>query len=552
MGGQEGNRGYLYQGIASIFNSCLENDWDYISVEHTTENDKVDITLIDEKGIIKKAIQVKSSVNLFGKSEIIKWIKALIDDIDAQKYCLTIIGICDNPANVFIKSIDKFYTSKLDEESSTSIIGCEKMLTENNIEVILLPFDKSNLLRVVRDSMNQFLYSKGYQISYAALEQLTLALISLLMLIGTKGEKICKLDYETKILEWISLTAGNELKKIGTISKLALFAYDIKQRDFQDTFRAYRIPDLPSFISYKEQLLSEGKILIEKIAAIKLSAFNLIIMSYPVVNLNKADFRKLYEPQKAEFPEKEKERRKIQIKKYWNINVEDDFFFVGDLIRKYKTLNEIEFEGTEIQKNKYNFLSELTYCIFVLECIDILSNSMEDVLVLPLCIKNIGCIVDKNITITIPSETEDYNLYKVNKDAFGDNKDILNAIADTLVDEKILEAIFKVQPNEDVNIEESQIGYYKPLSLQYPFNRRTEYDLDDLINEMSLYQAQINSSGNISCTISNLRPSESKWLATYMMVVSKKTDFKINYTILSENSGDKQKGELSVLISPKA
>ena len=46
MGGQQGSRGYLYQGIGSIFNACTETSWVKISVEYTTPHDKVDIALI--------------------------------------------------------------------------------------------------------------------------------------------------------------------------------------------------------------------------------------------------------------------------------------------------------------------------------------------------------------------------------------------------------------------------------------------------------------------------------------------------------------------------
>lgn len=50
MGGQQGSRGYLYQGIVSIFNACAESSWDTISVEYTTPNDKVDIALMSDIG----------------------------------------------------------------------------------------------------------------------------------------------------------------------------------------------------------------------------------------------------------------------------------------------------------------------------------------------------------------------------------------------------------------------------------------------------------------------------------------------------------------------
>ena len=43
MGGKEGGRGYLYQGIVAVLEALRRNDWDRIYIEFPTEGDKVDI-----------------------------------------------------------------------------------------------------------------------------------------------------------------------------------------------------------------------------------------------------------------------------------------------------------------------------------------------------------------------------------------------------------------------------------------------------------------------------------------------------------------------------
>ena len=45
MGGKEGGRGYLYQGIVAVLEALRRNDWDRIYIEFPTEGDKVDIAL---------------------------------------------------------------------------------------------------------------------------------------------------------------------------------------------------------------------------------------------------------------------------------------------------------------------------------------------------------------------------------------------------------------------------------------------------------------------------------------------------------------------------
>ena len=79
MGGKEGGRGYLYQGIVAVLEALRRNDWDRIYIEFPTEGDKVDIAL-KSADTITDAIQVKSTVNSFSKGDISKWLKDIITD----------------------------------------------------------------------------------------------------------------------------------------------------------------------------------------------------------------------------------------------------------------------------------------------------------------------------------------------------------------------------------------------------------------------------------------------------------------------------------------
>ena len=84
MGGKEGGRGYLYQGIVAVLEALERPDWDRIYVEFPTEGDKVDIALRNA-GEITDAIQVKSTVNSFEKGELSKWLADIIADYPCQR-----------------------------------------------------------------------------------------------------------------------------------------------------------------------------------------------------------------------------------------------------------------------------------------------------------------------------------------------------------------------------------------------------------------------------------------------------------------------------------
>lgn len=203
MGGQEGNRGYIYQGIISIFNACTEKDWGKISVEYTTANDKVDIALIDDSDSILTAIQVKSSINLFSKEDILCWLTELMNDVSSKVYKLILIGNCQEKANIFIKSIDKYYENKMDKEAITSINGFDKHLEDKIVNIILMPFNKEHLMGIIRDSLNQFISLKNFNIDYHTLELISFALISYNVFLGTEGKTVSRNEYENNIIRWI-------------------------------------------------------------------------------------------------------------------------------------------------------------------------------------------------------------------------------------------------------------------------------------------------------------------------------------------------------------
>ena len=181
MGGQQGSRGYLYQGIVSIFSSFAEEDWNKISVEYTTANDKVDIAFLSNQESVLRAVQVKSSINLFTKENIISWLTDLMNDVSAKEYQLILIGNCQTSANNLIKSIDKFRSNTLDKEARKCLGTLDKQIIGKNIKILLLPFDESHLMGVIRDTLNRFISLQGYIIDYTSLEKLCYALLSLHM-----------------------------------------------------------------------------------------------------------------------------------------------------------------------------------------------------------------------------------------------------------------------------------------------------------------------------------------------------------------------------------
>lgn len=216
MGGKEGSRGFLYQGFASVLEALSdEGNWDKIFVEFPTSNDKVDIAL-EQMGQIVKCIQVKSSINLFSKSDIQKWIRDIIEDKESPEYELFLIGQCDQPANRFIKSIGKYYDGIIDQETKESLQGFDtNIFTNRKIKFSILPFEIHILEQIVRDSLHQYISKNDLTMSFEQIKFIASATINDQMISSTHGKGMDRKAFDEELQKRIHLVANNHsLKRI--------------------------------------------------------------------------------------------------------------------------------------------------------------------------------------------------------------------------------------------------------------------------------------------------------------------------------------------------
>lgn len=558
MGGQQGSRGYLYQGIVSIFSAFTENNWNQISVEYITDNDKVDIALLSDTDSVLKAIQVKSSINLFTKEDIVTWLTDIINDVSAEEYQLILIGNCQEQANKLIKSIEKLSSNTLDTESKRCLGTFEEQIEGKNVNVLLLPFDEDHLMGVIRDSLNRFISYKGHTIDFTSLEEICYALLSLHMFLGTKGKVIRKSDYEKRITDWL-ISSSNGSMKNGNYSELKINIFSQSDESLSDKGCSIAFANLASLLKYRNSILYEGKTLIQQINAIKLPAFvqskevkqinSEKIQRYIKGDLSNINFNDFPKYKSSELSEEEKENTAVSIKKYWDVAVTTDFFIVGNLIESTlfaSITGRTDYNGTNIEKHKNTLINELKWKIMLLEYINYAIDILKNVHLLPLCITNASGIPEKNITISFSTHNEGFRLFFLTSEITSESRELLDALADTLIEEKFIENVLSIKSTANIDLELEKWTPPAPFIMANPFGHRSRYDFDDLVSEWEIYQAEESTDGIISYEISSLRPGETKWLSPYMMIVPTAETFSLEYTILADSSGGKKSGAINI------
>ena len=200
MGGQEGGRGYLYQGIATVLEALTESSWDKIFIEFPTTNDKVDIALSKDDKVIT-AIQVKSTENSFAPGEVKQWVKDLYDDYKANSYELILIGQCSTTTQKFINAIPKYYNRNsvpLDKSATALLSGFDvSIFDEASVKVRVLPYDLDTLQKVLVMALYKYLSEQNLAPPFIKTDLLAKALVAEQLLNSTSGTYTERSSFES-------------------------------------------------------------------------------------------------------------------------------------------------------------------------------------------------------------------------------------------------------------------------------------------------------------------------------------------------------------------
>lgn len=218
MGGQEGSRGFLYQGIASVLEALNDKRWDKIYIEFNSKDDKVDIAL-EKNTKVFKTIQVKSTINSFSKGSIQTWIKDLVaDDVGANEIEIFMIGHCANNAITFVNSIDKFCKNNMDTTAKDSLKDFDtNLLNGKQLSFIILPYDVNKLQQILISSLHRYTSQHEILMTYDKLDFIASTLVNDQMISSISGNGIERNDFDERLNHLISLIVDSYTPKRKTL-----------------------------------------------------------------------------------------------------------------------------------------------------------------------------------------------------------------------------------------------------------------------------------------------------------------------------------------------
>ena len=353
--------------------------------------------------------------------------------------------------------------------------------------------------------------------------------------------------------------------------------YNFEQQKVIGALAAFDIGRNEIYQRHNEELLEDSKELLDDIKVItdrllaaktkevelKKTAANIEIPALPALDRNRTDtqsiskeflhvFADSYKASETPVIWKDKERDTERIRKWLGVNVEDDFFYLGELKKAVQFLNQnVVLHGTEDEKAKHEKLEKITYNLALLEARTDYLETFDGMCFIPLAIQNVSRIADSDIRVVVKVETgepvdpdeelifEEFNGIQGLFCRNDDDQDDIGIIAE----------LFLLEEDGVIHAEEEV--YYpsipkSPILTEYGF-RQPDKTKEDYKLELEEYIASTQNRGYYEFNINSLRPNECKWMSTGMLIRPVNGQVIVSYRIHSAHSTGELSGKLELI-----
>jgi hypothetical protein len=247
-------------------------------------------------------------------------------------------------------------------------------------------------------------------------------------------------------------------------------------------------------------------------------------------------------------------------KKFFDIDLNDDFFYLGDLEESISKMPMIgnQYRGSDEAKEKYDLINQILYNIGRIWLFESYLKTFDDMVFFNLAIWNTSPITDKDVSVDVVVNLETAEVVIPDESLI--EKSIAE-IAGMVYEEKIVEPLFGLRNSTDICdgsdygqqsfptlIKQANIGM---MVDPFGYGRSPQYDIDDYVSEIQKYIASPFGIHNneFSFHVSTIRPNEKNWIGKGLLIKPKVDEVVLSYKITSESTDGNVHGELRYIVT---
>lgn len=244
---------------------------------------------------------------------------------------------------------------------------------------------------------------------------------------------------------------------------------------------------------------------------------------------------------------------------FLGIELHDCFFDVGNL-KVASIFGSVQYSGTEAEIQKYHDLHSLGHLFHKLDLINIFLDTFDDMVLLPLAIRNVSTVADEDISIIIQLNLEEVDIVVPSGELFNPE---YRSEGDTIglegfaYDENLpcltllMQETATIQYDSDISYDIGDIHAESRRSIMHALGRSDlRSDIEDYEREICKYIASP-MDGQLDTyefTVESLRPNETKWIGPLIALRPNVSQITLNYSIRSARSDGQIEGKLQYTI----
>lgn len=333
---------------------------------------------------------------------------------------------------------------------------------------------------------------------------------------------------------------GNLVRAKNGKSHHKIVGYNFSENKIEDRVHLYHPAD---FCNIKSELIDASKELVENISKIRFDYTQRDVDIEEKLAKSASASQLFGKYNLVTIDDKIKTDISRQVKSLLEIDLDDEFFFMGKLKRKYDVLNRCDYSGGDLEIQKNELFMDLQSTLLKIEIFEEYIKTFESMSFIPLAIINDSSEMDKDINIEIVVEGEKIDLISPTQKTISEN---LIGVEGAICEYGFIPELFALPENFSVKYdEEFEIPTVNSISKIGIWGDAREYDEEDYENELKAYVATPHSKKSYMFQISSLQAQETKWLSGVLLLTTEKNDIKISYSIRSNNSDGSLVGKLN-------
>lgn len=331
---------------------------------------------------------------------------------------------------------------------------------------------------------------------------------------------------------------GDAIRPKGTHSLHKLLGYSFAKRQPSDNAFVYKI----GFSALRKELVDAAVSLVDNLNTSRIKHIGKcgVYLNGTYLNLDAATVVKIEDTEIREVTS--------AVKELLETALSPNAFCFGDLKERPNYLQGgYDYDGSDSEKQKNKDYLQLKRYLSEIVILDLFCKPFDNILMIPLAIKNVSSYLDRNIKIKVTVEGDDFKLVAPSQDLINSE---LGSNTGFVCDYGFIPKLLTKDENSGISFDEGT--EYNDCFDDNPrinlWDAGSRWDAEDYNDVLCDFVATPSAGNVLEFRINSLQANEVKWLEKVLLIKINHGEVKLKYSITSDNTDGCISGSMDCII----